>query len=268
MKARFFPNHPGRRLVLAWIATCCLAATQSVVPATAGNDVVMFAASSLKTALDAIAERYREQTGTQILISYAGTPTLARQIGNGAPADLVMAADETWMDYLEERQLIRPETRHTLLGNSLVLIVPTGRSGGASRIFDVPALLGRNGRLALANTRSVPAGRYALQALRAAELWDQIANRTVESDNVRAALAFVVRAEAPAGIVYATDARAEAGVEVIAELAPDSHAPIRYPVALTSLAGEAAMAFFDYLRSPAAAAEFRQSGFIVLGSGG
>ena len=227
--------------------------------------MLVFAAASLKTALDAIAGEWRRQGGKEATISYAASSTLAKQIDNGAPAELFISADAEWMDYLQERQLIDPKTRGDLLGNRLVLIAPAS-TGSSTRIapgFPLAALLG-DGHLAMADPASVPAGKYGKAALERLGVWSTVENRVAAAENVRAALLLVARGEAPLGIVYRTDAAAEPSVRVVGTFPPDSHPPIVYPMALTRSAGPDAPAFAAHLRGPAARPLFEGQGFIVL----
>jgi len=227
--------------------------------------VLVFAAASLKTALDAIAGEWRRQGGKEATISYAASSTLAKQIDNGAPAGLFISADAEWMDYLQERQLIDPKTRGDLLGNRLVLIAPasTGSSTQIAPGFPLAALLG-DGHLAMADPASVPAGKYGKAALERLGVWSTVENRVAAAENVRAALLLVARGEAPLGIVYRTDAAAEPSVRVVGTFPPDSHPPIVYPMALTRSAGPDSRAFAAYLRGPAARPLFEGQGFTVL----
>ena len=227
--------------------------------------MLVFAAASLKTALDAIAGEWRRENGKEATISYAASSTLAKQIDNGAPAELFISADAEWMDYLQERQLIDPKTRIDLLGNRLVLIAPAS-TGSSTRIapgFPLAALLG-GGHLAMADPASVPAGKYGKAALERLGVWSAVENRVAAAENVRAALLLVARGEAPLGIVYRTDAAAEPSVRVVGTFPPDSHPPIVYPIALTRSAGPNSPAFAAYLRGPAARTLFEGQGFTVL----
>lgn len=226
---------------------------------------LVFAAASLTDALDAVADAYAADGGARPRISYASSAALARQIEAGAPAALFASADEAWMDYLAARGLIEPASRVSLLGNRLVLVVPA-REARVIEIragVDLAAWLGER-PLAMADPDSVPAGRYGRAALESLDAWRAVERRVLRAENVRAALAYVERGEAAAGIVYATDANASDRVAVAGEFPSGSHPPISYPVAL--IAGEAtpsARAFFDFLRSPRAAELFRARGFIV-----
>ena len=227
--------------------------------------VLVFAAASLKTALDTIAAEWHRESGKAATISYAASSTLAEQIDNGAPAELFISADQDWMDYLQERNLIDPKTRFDLLGNRLVLIAPasTGSSTQIAPGFPMARLLG-DGHLAMADPDAVPAGRYGKAALTALGLWQAVAGRIAAAENVRAALLLVARGEAPLGIVYQTDAAAEAGIRIVGTFPPDSHPPIVYPMALTRTAGPEAPGFASYLRGPAARALFEKQGFTML----
>ncbi len=248
-----------------------LAVVIALAPAPArAADVVVFAAASLKNALDAVTTRYLDTTGKSVTVSYAATSTLARQIEAGAPADIFFSADVDWMDYLAGRHLIRPDTRRTLLGNQIVLVVPRDSSAALAvgRGMDLAGLLGRDGRLAMANTDSVPAGKYGKAALESLGAWGTVAAKVVQADNVRAALAFVARGEAPAGIVYATDAAAEPAVRVLGTFPADSHPPILYPAAITAgSTNPDARAFFAFMQSAAARPAYQTQGFTVLAPG-
>lgn len=227
------------------------------------QSLVVFAAASLKNALDEVAALSPSKTS----ISYAASSALAKQIEAGAPAQVFISADLDWMDYLEQRKLIQPATRRNLLGNKLVLIAPSDstlkteiRPG-----FPLAALLG-SGRLASADPQSVPAGKYTKAALEKLGVWDSVAGKLATAENVRAALAFVARGEAPLGTVYATDAAAEPKVRVVAVFPDGLHPPIVYPAALTASApaSGAATDFLALLGSPAARKAFEKHGFTPL----
>jgi molybdate transport system substrate-binding protein len=237
------------------------------VAAAEAEDITVFAAASLKNALDEVAAAYKAETGKTVLISYAGSNALAKQIEEGAPADIFFSADLAWMDYVEERDLIRNDTRQTLLGNEIVLIAPAESSATITLgpRADVAALLGADGRLAMANIDSVPAGKYGKAALETLGIWPSVAERVVQAENVRAALAFVATGEAPLGIVYQTDANSEAKVKSIAAFPADSHTPIVYPVAITaSSTNPDVEAFFDFMRSDKAKPAYEKQGFTVV----
>jgi molybdate transport system substrate-binding protein len=231
-------------------------------------DPVVFAAASLKNALDAIGDDWRRETGKHATISYAASSALAKQIEAGAPADLFISADLDWMDYLEQRKLIAPASRLNLLGNVLVLIAPSDSPAQVTVAagFPLAALIG-DGRLAMADPAAVPAGRYGRAALTTLGVWDAVAGRVAAAETVRAALLLVARGEAPLGIVYQTDAAVEPGVKIVGTFPPDSHPPIIYPMALTATSTNPdAPALAAYLRGPAARARFEAQGFTVLDS--
>lgn len=231
---------------------------------TATAEVTVFAAASLKTALDEIAADWTEATATTVVLSYGGTPALARQIAEGAPADLFLSASTSWMDDLAEKALIQTETRRDLLGNSLVLVGGAGAPPvTVDATLDLAGLLA-GGKLSMALVDTVPAGQYGKEALQSLGLWASVEASVVQSENVRAALKLVALGEVPYGVVYASDARAEPEVTQVGTFPESSHAPIVYPAALTATAGKDAAAFLDYLGSDAAAAVFRQNGFRPL----
>ena len=229
-------------------------------------DVLVFAAASLKNALDDAAAAWQQQGGDKIAVAYAASSALAKQLENGAPADIFISADVAWMDYAERKKLIKPETRRDLLGNRLVLIAPETSDVTLEIAPDFPLakLLG-DGRLAVADPDSVPAGKYAKAALEKLGVWPSVESRLARAENVRAALFFVSRREAPLGIVYATDAAADKGVKIVAAFPEDTHPPIVYPVALAAgSAGAEAAKFLRFLESPAAKPFFEKQGFTVL----
>ena len=225
--------------------------------------ITVYAAASLREALDENARRFETGRGVKVVVSYAASPALARQIEQGAPADIFISADLEWMDYLEKRGLIQAGTRSNLLANRLVLIAPADSKAAftiAPR-FPLAALLG-DGRLAMADPDSVPAGKYGRAALQALEVWPAVAPKVARAENVRAALALVARGEAPFGIVYSTDAAAERKVKVIGEFAAHLHPPIVYPAALVAGSKSAiAESFLHFLRSAEARAVWQQYGF-------
>ena len=238
-------------------------------PAFAGDPVV-FAAASLKNALDDAAALYRERTGKTVTLNYAGSATLAKQIEQAAPADIFFSANVDWMDYLEERNLIDSDSRVTLLGNAIVLVAPKEWDAAIEIAPDMPLaeLPGSDGYLAMANVDSVPAGLYGKAALEHLGVWDTVADKIVQADNVRAALAFVASGEAPLGIVYATDAAAEPAVRIVGTFPADSHPPILYPVVLTaSSENPDAPAFLDFLKSDAVHPAFTRQGFVLVSPG-
>jgi molybdate transport system substrate-binding protein len=232
------------------------------------RSVLVFAAVSLKGALDEVGALVVQRTGVTLKPSYAATSLLAKQIEEGAPADIFVAADEQWMDYLAARTLIAPASRVDVVGNRLVLIAPKDRvpalkiAGG----FALAAALGAGGRLAVADPVNVPAGRYGKAALTTLGVWDSVSTRLAPADNVRAALAFVARGEAPLGIVYASDVVAEPGVRVVDTFPASTHPRIVYPAALTVRARPDAKAVLDVIASAEARAVFVKHGFLAPGS--
>ena len=224
----------------------------------------VFAAASLQTALGAAAEQWRRETGRSISFSFAATSALARQIDQGAPADIFAAADDEWMDWAQARRLVRPESRASFLGNRLALIASADAPAGELAIgpaFPLAAALG-DSRLAIGHPQAVPAGRYAQAALTTLGVWESVRQRIAGADNVRAALALVARGEARYGIVYETDARGEPRVRLIGLFPPNSHPPIVYPFAVVaSSAHPDAAAFLGYLQTPPALRIFTAEGF-------
>jgi molybdate transport system substrate-binding protein len=235
--------------------------------------LLVFAAASLKTALDRITTLWQAETGGKAVVSYAASSALAKQIEQGAPAQVFISADLAWMDYLQSKGLIDPDTRANLLSNDIVLIAPraAGSGGRPAEIgpgFDWSRRLGQGlgkGRLAIANVDYVPAGRYAKAALEHLGAWNAVKDRLAQAENVRAALRLVARGEAPMGVVYATDAAAEPDVVIIATFPRQSYPPIVYPAALTRRATRAdAARFLAFLQSETARGVFRSQGFAVL----
>ncbi len=251
-----------------WISLLVSAALASGIgPAAAqGRDVLVFAAASLKNALDDIAAQWQRETGKKAVISYAASNNLIKQIELGAPADIFMSADIDWMDYGQQKNLIKPETRINLLGNRIVLIAPRD-STLAVKIapgFDLAAAL-KGGRLAMGNVDAVPAGKYGRAALEKLGAWDGVKDHIAQAESVRAALLLVSRGETPLGIVYQTDAASEPGVKIIGTFPDGSHPPIVYPVALTKdSSNPSAAVFLKYMRSTAARPAFERQGFTVL----
>ena len=248
--------------------SCALAlsvALAAPVPA-AADRITVFAAASMTNALADIEAGFEAATGHDVAISLAGSSALARQIQQGAPADVFISASADWMDAIEADGLIEPGSRFDLLGNTLVLVA---HGAGARPVdiapgFDLAGLLGE-GRLAMALVDAVPAGVYGKAALESLGVWPSVEPRVAQTDNVRAALALVATGEAPFAVVYATDAAAEDAVTVVGTFPPDSHPPIVYPAAdLANRDGEAENAFLDYLRGPEARAAFERQGFTVL----
>jgi molybdate transport system substrate-binding protein len=230
------------------------------------TDITVFAAASLKNALDDAAKLYEQKTGDKVAISYAASSALAKQIEAGAPADIFFSADLDWMDYLAKANLIDTASRRTLLGNTLVLIAPKDSTVSLTIAKDFPLLaaLGVDGKLAMANVDSVPAGKYGKAALSSLGVWDAVSPRVAQAENVRAALTFVAKGETPLGIVYGTDAKSEPAVKVIGTFPEAGHPKIQYPVALLASAKLEARKFLDFLVSPEARPAFEAQGFAVL----
>lgn len=245
-----------------WIASAALLAAFSSSAMAA--DVTVFAAASLTNALQDISAQYKKEKQVDVVASYASSSTLARQIEQGAPADLFISADQQWMDYAIDKQQMLANTRFTLLGNELVLIAPKD-----SKITKVEIdkktnwkkLLG-GGRLAVGDPDHVPAGIYARESLENLGAWSTLAPEMARANNVRSAMALVERAEAPLGIVYGSDAVASDKVKVVGIFPEASHKPVEYPMAIVKgHENPTVTAFYDYLKSPAAAVIFEKYGF-------
>jgi molybdate transport system substrate-binding protein len=230
------------------------------------DEVLVFAASSLTDALSAIARRHEKQSDDRVVLSFTSSSTLARQVERGAPADIYASADSLWMDYLEKRALIRAGTRADLVSNRLVLVAPVDSALAPVDIaagVPIAAMLG-NGPLAMGDPAHVPAGIYGKQALRFLNVWSRVKDRIAGAPDVRAALALVASGEAPLGVVYLTDARAEKNVKILGIIPQAGHAPIVYPVAITAASDSAgAQAFYEYMLSREAADTFRRYDFIT-----
>jgi molybdate transport system substrate-binding protein len=261
---------PGSATMLTRLALILIGSIFPLMPAQAGiqarASITVFAAASMKNALDEVNGAFRQQTGIKVTPSYAASSALIKQIENGAPADVLLCADLDWMDYGSQRKLINNDTRLDLLGNRLVLIAPK-----ESRIRDVTigpgfdlAQLAGNGRIVTGDMRAVPVGKYAKAALEKLGAWEKARPKFAMTENVRAALALVARGEAVLGIVYETDAKVEPNVRIVGVFPADSHPPIVYPVALTPAAGPAAVQYLAFLRSRAAKAIFEAHGFTFL----
>ena len=238
-------------------------------PASAQDkSLTVFAAASMKNALDDIDLAFTAKTGVKIIASYAASSALAKQIEQGAPADIFMSADTDWMDYASAKRAISEPTRVNLLGNSIVLIAPRDSSIDKVTIghgFDLAGLAG-NGRIATGDVSAVPVGKYARAALEKLGAWQAAEPKFAMAESVRAALTLVARGEAALGIVYATDARVEPGVKIAGTFPADSHPAIIYPVAATIAAKPEAASYLAFLRSPAAKAIFEKYGFSFLAS--
>ena len=248
------------------ILAAALAAAAMLLGAPAAADrVTVFAAASLKEALDEQALRFEAETGNRVVVAYAASSALAKQIEAGAPTALFLSADLVWMNYLDQCALLVPGSRANLLGNALVLIAPA-RSSAELRIapgFGLAGALG-TGKLAIANPDGVPAGKYAKDALQALGVWSVAEKQTVRTENVRSALALVARGEAAFGIVYRTDALAEKAVRIVDTFPESTHAPIVYAIALVKPETSSAAALLAFLRSAAARAMWTKHGFVPL----
>lgn len=259
-----------RRALLGWLAAIVAAAmpvAATPAAAQAKPPLTVFAAASLTNALTEIGKAYTAKTGQPVRFSFASSGVIARQIEAGAKADLFFSADTEWMDYVQTRGLIDPASRRDLLRGRLALIAPVAsmvqlkiRPG-----FPIAAALGEKGRLSTGDPDSVPAGRYARAALTKLGVWPTVADRLARADNVRVALTYVARGEAPLGIVYETDAAIEPGVRVVGIFPENSHAPIVYPVAVTKVAGDGARDFYRFATGPAARAIYAKYKFLAVG---
>jgi molybdate transport system substrate-binding protein len=256
----------GRRHVLAAFAAIVVAAGLAPAAPAQEKTITVFAAASLKNALDEIDGLFTKQSGIKVVASFAASSALMKQIEQGAPADVFVSADIDWMDYGAKRDLIKNDTRENLLGNQLVLIAAKDSKIGAVTIgpgFDLAALAG-SGRIATGDVRAVPAGLYAKAALENLGIWPSVESKLAMAENVRAALILVARGEAPLGIVYETDAKVDPGVKIVGIFPRDSHPPIVYPAALTKNAKPDAAQYLAFLATPAAKAVFERYGFRVL----
>lgn len=258
-------RHMIRATALALLGLSCLAGP--VRPAVAqSKEVVVLAAASLKNALDEASASWTKETGKTTKISYAASSVLAKQIEAGIPADVFISADIPWMDYVAERKLIKAPSRTDFLGNQIVLIASKDSKADLKieRGFALRPALG-DGRLSMANVDSVPAGKYGKSSLESLGVWNSVADRVAQAENVRMALTLVARGEAPLGIVYRTDATAEPAVRVVGTFPADTHPPIIYPMALLASSNNPdAEAFVRFLQSPAARPAFEKQGFVVL----
>jgi molybdate transport system substrate-binding protein len=233
-------------------------------PSGDGHDVLVFAAATLKPALDPIAADWRAK-GNEVTVAYGPSPALAKQIENGAPADLFISADPDWMDYLAERKLVRRHTRADLVRNVLVLAghgAGTAPAGVIDRGFPLAKAV-RGGPLAMCNPADHPAGRYGKAALVSLGLWDEVAKKIAIVDNPQVAVTMVARGDAPAAVVFATDVKDVAGAQILGTFAEASHPPIVYPIALTMAAphAEPAERLLQHLRSPEVRARFDAAGY-------
>jgi molybdate transport system substrate-binding protein len=255
----FRPSAVAVALTLLWVAPSTPIHAQEKI-------VTIFAAASMKNAVDDINAAFTKMSGVKVVASYAASPALAKQIENGAPADVFASADLEWMDYVERKKLIKDNTRVSLLGNRLVLIAPKDSKIGNVTIgqgFDLAKLAG-DGKIATGDVRAVPVGKYAKAALEKLGSWQAAESKFAMAENVRAALLLVSRAEAALGIVYETDAKVDAGVKIVGAFPTDSHPAIIYPVALTASSKPEAAQYLSFMRSGEAKAVFEKYGFTYL----
>jgi molybdate transport system substrate-binding protein len=251
------------------IATAALIAVALPFPSAFAQEksLTVFAAASLKNALDDTNAAFTKATGVKVVASYAASSTLVKQIEQGAPADVFVSADLKWMDYATDHKLIKPDTRVNLLGNRLVLIAAKNSKFNKVDIgkgFDIAKLAG-DGRIAVADVKAVPAGLYAKAALQSLGAWAAAEPKLAMAENVRATLAFVARGETPVGIVYETDAKIEPSVKIIGIFPEDSHEPVTYPVAVTAETTNPVVThYLNFLRSSSAKAIFERYGFSYL----
>ena len=238
----------------------------AIPPLAAQESITVFAAASMKNALDDANAAFTKATGVKVVASYAASSALAKQIESGAPADVFISADLQWMDYAGQKNLIKPDSRVNLLGNKLVLIAPLDSKLDKltiSKPFDIAKLAG-DGRIAVGDVKAVPAGLYAKAALESLDGWAAAEPKLAMAENVRATLAFVARGETPIGIVYETDAKVEPKVKIVGVFPDGSHSPITYPVAATATAKMDAGKYLAFLRGSAGKAIFEKYGFSLL----
>lgn len=249
---------------MKWIIAAICSVLLTTIPARAEQPVTVFAASSMTNAVDEVISLYRQQHNEPIRASYASSSTLARQIASGAPADIYISANQRWMDYLEQQNMIQPDSRRTLVQNTLVLITPAATPLNIEHLQQIPEKLGLN-RLAIADPDHVPAGIYSKQALLELQLWPQLKPRLARSHNVRAALLLVERGETPLGLVYRTDALISNKINILSQLSATSHEAIEYPIALipNSNPNPAVTTLYDFLLSAEATAVFVRHGFLI-----
>jgi molybdate transport system substrate-binding protein len=255
-----------KKMFLNFIVSGALAFGALTQPAAAQETLTVFAAASLKNALDDVNAAFTKASSVKVTASYAASSALAKQIETGAPADAFISADLKWMDYVAEKKQIKTDTRFNLLGNKLVLIA--GKDSKLNNVqigqgFDIAKLAG-DGRIAVADTKAVPAGLYAKAALEKLGAWQAAEPKLAQAENVRATLAFVARGETPIGIVYATDAKVEPNVKIIGTFPDGSYPPVTYPAAATVNAKAGTAKYLHFLRSGAAKTIFEKYGFSYL----
>jgi molybdate transport system substrate-binding protein len=263
-------TRPGVRKIILWFLMVGIVPAAGALSA-AERDLpfIVFAAASLTEAVTEVSAAFTQETGIPVKMSFAASSLLARQIEAGAPATVFFAADEEWMDYLERRNLLAPGSRKDVLGNQLVLVAPVD-STATVKITSGPALVRALGsaRIATGDPESVPVGKYAKAALIKLGVWEQLAARLVRAEDVRSALAFVARGDAPFGIVYLTDAKIEKRVKLLDVFPRDTYPPIRYPIAMTAEAGADARSFVDFVAGKRAAEIFQDHGFELFTAAG
>jgi molybdate transport system substrate-binding protein len=256
-----------QRIIRTFLSFAFLFGVAALSPALAQQETLtVFAAASLKNALDDTDAAFTKATGIKVTTSYEASSALAKQIEAGAPVDIFISADLRWMDYVAGKNLIKADMRYNLLGNKLVLIAPKDSKLDTVAIaqgFDIAKLAG-DGRIAVADVKAVPAGLYAKAALEKLGAWATAEPKLAQAENVRATLAFVARGETPLGIVYETDAKIEPKVKTVGVFPDDSYPPVTYPVAATSTAKPAATQYLQFLRGAAAKAIFEKYGFSFL----
>ncbi|MCV9966606.1 molybdate ABC transporter substrate-binding protein [Pararhizobium sp. BT-229] len=258
-----------RRILIKFLAAATvlgMAAMPLAQPAAAAEKVTVFAAASLKNALDAVNAAWQTEAGKETTVSYAASSALAKQIESGAPADVFISADLAWMDYVADKKLIKDGSRSNLLGNRIVLVTSKKDAGPVDikEGFDLKGLLGEE-KLAMGAVDSVPAGKYGKAALEKLGVWSSVEKNVAGAENVRAALLLVSKGEAPYGIVYQTDAAAEKDVTIAGTFPEDSHPPIVYPIAITAESKNPdTAAYVDFVKSPKAAALFEGQGFTIV----
>jgi len=254
------------RIKITALALCVFAGLSSAAVNAQNLSITVFAAASMKNALDDVNVAFTNKTGVKVTASYAASSALMKQIEQGAPADVFVSADLDWMDYGSQKKLIKEETRLNLLGNRMVLIAPSDSNLANVVIapgFDLAKLAG-DGRIATGDVSAVPVGKYAKAALEKLGSWSAVSSKMAMTESVRAALMLVARGEVPVGIVYETDAKVEPRIKVIGVFPEDSHPPVTYPVAATVNAKPDAAPYLDFLRSSAAKAIFEKYGFTFL----
>lgn len=263
-------NHYFNHKIIVLILSICTSlivthlSIGNVIAAEDGAKVIVFAAASLTDVITEIAAQYEKDTLVPIQTAFASSSTLAKQIENGAPADIFISADKKWMDYLKHKNALNDQSIINLLGNYLVLITPKGKGFKVETQQGFAFSNAFSGKLCTGETESVPAGIYAKQALKSMSWWQSIKARVVGTQDVRAALVLVERGECDVGIVYATDAKVSQKVGIISKFPESSHEPIVYPLSLTKHQNSAALGFYNYLKSKQANLIFTKYGFNVI----